>query len=138
MIKGKLSVLIMATVLGTVNANAAEIKNECPLINDQGGRLKARILLPASLVPIETRQVPIEGENNPNFFDLHITYWRAGMAPITDAAFHCIYDNKNSVDIPIIGMLLRCQRPDSKHFQRKEELPLSCTSETDPGLLLGK
>jgi hypothetical protein len=60
------------------------------------------------------------------------------MAPITDAAFHCIYDKGNSLDIPIIGMLLRCERPDSKHFQRKEQLPLSCTSQPDPGLLLGK
>jgi hypothetical protein len=135
---GKLSALIVASTLGAAHADAAEIKNECPQINDTGGRIKARMLMPASLLPIETRQVAIEGENNPNFFDLHTTYWRPGMAPITDATFHCIYDNKESLDIAIIGMLLRCERPDSKHFQRKEELPMACISETDPGLLQNK
>ena len=140
MLRGTFLSLVMLAVASVApEIRAAEIKNECPSINDQGGRLRIRTLLPASLAPIETRQEPVKGyEDNPNYFGLQTIYWRPGAAPITDAVFHCMYDKGSSLDIPIIGILLRCERPDSRHFQRKEELPLSCISETDPGLLRGK
>jgi hypothetical protein len=127
---------MLAAILASVQeSNAAEIVVECPKVNDRGIDIQTRTLLPPSLVVLETRQEPYFG--SPVHFEIHETYWQSGMPPITDAVFHCVYEDETVIDIPVIGMLLRCMRIGSK-FSYWRELSISCVSETDPGLLLGK
>lgn len=116
---------------------SAEIVTECPQFNDQGRRLVFRKLLPDTLplkrVGQQQRELP------PPFSGTEIDwlFWVKGMPPITDAVFSCIYQDKSELYVPIVGMLISCRGllayPDGP-----DRWPILCTSETDPGLLLGK
>jgi hypothetical protein len=127
--------LAFAAVLTTVQeSNAAEIITQCPRINDAGKRLTVQKLLlddfMRKTIHREDRDLapPDSGK------EMKWTFWRAGMAPITEVSFSCTYADGSLYHIPIPGWLLHCMA-----VSRKEDWWIeSCTSETDPGLRLGK
>jgi hypothetical protein len=139
MVRAFIAIFILSAFLAvTRSGNTAEIVTECPQLTDDGRRLVARKLLPDTLpmkrVGQKSREVP------PPFggTELDWLFWHKGLAPITDAAFSCIYEDKSELYVPIPGMLVSCRVLMPRTPDAFERWPILCTSETDPGLLLGK
>ncbi len=131
-------IFALSGLISVSRGTAAEIVTECPHINEQGRKLVKRQLLPDTL-PLKR-----VGQRNREFpapfagTELDWLFWTKGMPPITDAAFSCIYDDKNEIVVPIVGMLLSCRTLMPAEPTPSSQWPILCTSETDPGLLLGK
>jgi hypothetical protein len=126
--------LLTVTRLGA----AAEIVTECPQLMDDGRKLVARKLLPDALpmkrVGQKSRELP------PPFSgaELDWLFWYKGLAPITDAAFSCLYEDKGELYVPIRGMLISCRILMPSAPSRSDGWPILCTSETDPSVLLNR
>ncbi len=127
-----LSIAFLAIVR---SSGAAEIVTECPQLNDEGRQLVARKLLPETLFLRRIRQESRELVPPTLGTELEWYFWYKGLAPITDAAFSCIYEDKSELYVPIAGMLLQCRLLIPPH-RPPEQWPILCKSETDPGLLL--
>ena len=127
---------IVAVLMPIRSLTAAEIVTECPRINDAGRKLTVQKLL---LDNFERRIIDWDSRdlNAPDSRQEYIwTFWRPGMSPIAEIFFSCAYADKSLYHVPIPGWLLSCRA-----IKRKEDWYTwiaSCTSETDPGLLLGK
>jgi hypothetical protein len=139
MVRVFIATLILSAFLAETRlGNAAEIVTECPHINEQGQKLVKRQLLPDTLpmkrVGLRNREFPAPFSST----ELDWLFWIKGMPPITDAAFSCIYEDKSEIYVPIVGMLLHCRTLMPAEPTPSYQWPILCTSETDPGLLLGK
>ena len=127
---------IAAVLMPLRSLAAAEIITECPRINDAGRQLTVQKLL---FDNFERKIIHRENQdlNAPDSGREYIwTFWRPGMSPITEIFFSCTYADKSLYQVPIPGWLLSCRA-----IKRKEDWYTwiaSCTSETDPGLPLGK